>query len=209
MENYTARLISAAEIHYIKEIFDINNTAQRREMSEEQITKFLLQAQKGLEMGNAICSTIFDSNSKPIAMYIAWKMPRIAGWQMGLSKMVEKHSHYSKSAEILALGVDLIIEAMEAEGFYKFWLNSSEKHLNIRNKLMFKKSKLFPRYKWFDENIIPAGQDSSVEIFNFFRNKIAWTDVIVRMYILDQPYRIEHLKKHNSRDYTGTVQKLV
>ena len=207
MENYTARFITAEEIHYIKEIFEVNGTAQRQEMSKEQINRFLLQAQKGLEMGKAICSTVFDSNSKPIAMYVAWKMPMNAGWQMGLSKMVEKHAHYSKSAEILALGFDLIIEAMEAAGFYKFWLNSSEQHLNIRNKIMFKKSKLFARYKWFDENLIPADQDSSVEMFNFFRNKINWTDVIVRMYVLDQPYRIEHLKKHNSKDYVGTVQR--
>ena len=207
MENYTARFITAEEIHYIKEIFKVDNTAQRQEMSPEQINRFLLQTQKGLEMGKAICSTTFDGGGKPIGMYVAWKMPMNAGWQMGLTKMVEKHAHYSTSADVLVLGLDLILEAMEAEGFYKFWINSSEKHLNIRNNLMFKKSKLFARYKWFDENIIPAGQDSSVEMFNFFRSKVNWTDIVVRMYVLDQPYRIEHLKKHNSKDYIGVEQR--
>ena len=95
--------------------------------------------------------------------------------------------------------------AMYTEGYYKFWMGAPEVHHNIRNRVMIKHSKLAHRYQWFDEYIIPKGQKTDIKIYEFNRRICNWSDILVRMFVLKQEYRVELLRKLNSKDYHGTL----
>ncbi len=71
---------------------------------------------------------------------------------------------------------------------------------------MCRHSKYLSKYKWFDETVIPAGGKSGVSAFDAVRGTIDWTDVVVRMFVLDQQHRVEILQQRKDlKDYKGTI----
>jgi len=96
-------------------------------------------------------------------------------------------------------------QTLEAEGYYKFWMGAPEQHHNIRNAVMVKQSNLLHRYDWVDELVIPKGERCDVEIFEQNRRTCNWTDILVRMFVLKQEYRIEHMRKQGHINYTGAL----
>ena len=105
----------------------------------------------------------------------------------------------------MADALDLLLEKMESKGYYKFWMASPESHHNIRNKIMRKHSKYLARYKWFDEVVIPRGQQSGISSFDSVRRPIDWTDIVVRLFVLDQEHRVNILRTKGFEDYKGTI----
>lgn len=198
------RLITADEIDHLKTIFRLNPKAMRVVMTEEFQDKYLNRIREKITEGDAHVAVTFE-NGEPIVTYIGFVLVNIAGWHAGLSKITYKYNHYNKSAPIMADALDLLLEKMESLGYYKFWVTAPERHHNIRDKILCKHSKYLSRYKWFDETVIPAGEKSGVFSFDAFRRPVDWTDVVVRMYILDQQYRVEKLRVKGCKEYKGTV----
>lgn len=198
------RFITPDEIDYVKTIFRLNPNAVGIVQTEEMQNNYLSRVLEGMKLGTTHASVTFE-DGEPIVVYIGIEFPSIAGWHVGLTKITEKYNHYNKSAPIMADALDLLLEKMESKGYYKFWMTSPESHHNIRNKIMKKHSKYLDRYKWFDETVIPQGGKSGFGAFDSVRRVVDWTDVVVRMFVLDQQYRVEKLQAKGYKDYKGTI----
>lgn len=200
----TTRFITADEIEHVRTIFRLNPNAVGMVMSEESQDRYLAKVAEGIKLDTAHAAVTFE-DGEPIVVYIGIEFPNIAGWHVGLTKITEKYNHYNKSAPIMAEALDLLLEKMESRGYFKFWMTAPESHHNIRNRVMCRHSKYLSKYKWFDETVIPTGGKSGVLAFDSVRGVIDWTDVVVRLFILDQPHRVEKLRQRGYKDYEGTI----
>jgi hypothetical protein len=138
-------------------------------------------------------------------MYVGVIMPRIGGWYIVLTKVLESTNHFSKTAPMMVPALELLIFKMESMGYFKFWMSAPEKHHNIRNKIIKKHSVAANRYVWFDEVIAPKGQLTGIAAFDIYRGICDWSDVVVRMFVLKQQHRVEILRTQLHPDYKGTV----
>lgn len=198
------RFISADEIDFIKKIFKLNPNAVGMVQTEEMQERYLSKVAEGIRAGLTHAAVTFE-DGEPIVVYIGIEFPKISGWHVGLTKITEKYNHYNKSAPIMADALDLLLEKMHSKGYYKFWMTAPESHHNIRNKIMRKHSKYLSQYLWFDEVVIPANGVSGISAFDSVRGIVDWTDVVVRMFVLDQKHRVEFLRTKGYTDYKGTI----
>lgn len=201
----TAKFITIDELHYIKMLFSKDSRSVGVELSEQKIDEMIERLKIRLQAGTAYIAMSFDEDENPLCMYVGTTLPRIGGWFIGLTKVLESTNHFNKTAPIIAQALELLILKMESMGYFKFWMVAPEKHHNIRNKIIKKHSAAANRYVWYDEAIAPKGQLTGIDAFDVYRNICHWSDVLVRMFVLKQEHRIEILKQQNHADYKGTV----
>jgi hypothetical protein len=201
----TARFITADELHHIKTLFSKDNRSVRVEISDDQLDKKIDVLRDRMQKGIAHISMVFDEDENPLCMYVGFELPRIGGWYIGLTKVLESTNHFSNTAPMMVPALELLISTMESKGYFKFWMTAPEKHHNIRNKVIKKHSVAANRYIWFDEVVAPKGEASGVEAFDIFRDICNWSDVVVRMFVLKQQHRVEILRSQQHPDYKGTV----
>ena len=201
----TVRFINSDEIRHIYTMFSIDKSLVGETLTSQEINTIAQGYREAMDLGYMKITMVFDENESPVAMYTARLLPMATGWWVGATKIKEPTNHFNKTAKIMAPGLDLMLENLEAEGYYKFWMGAPEVHHNIRNRVMIKHSKLAHRYQWFDEYLIPKGQKTDIKIYEFNRRICNWSDILVRMFVLKQEYRVELLRKLNSKDYHGTL----
>jgi hypothetical protein len=201
----TTRFITENDAHHIKTLYSINTEQVGNVLTTEEVDILIQKLVGYLSRGGVLISMVFDENENPVAMYCGFPFPTINGWFVGLTKNISPESHFNKSAKYMAPGLDLMIEEMEKRGYYKFWMTAPEKHHNIRNMIMKKHSNLLKRYTWFDELVIPKGLRSDVQAWEIYRKLCMWSDVTVRMFVLDQTHRVEILRSQGHQDYKGTI----
>jgi len=202
----TTRFIEPYEVRdLVIEMFSIDNTLVRQPISEDQLEMMISHWVQAMVEGVFKISMVFDDNNSPIAMYTGRLIPLNGGWCVGATKIKQPRVNYYVSARIMAPALELMLSFMEEHGYYRFWMTAPEMHHNIRNKVIRKVSPMMNRYDWVDEAIIPKNETSTTELFNVHRRICDWSDVVVRMFYLKQEYRIELLKKKNSKDYNGTL----
>lgn len=208
MSDYQARLVQVNEVeNCFNVLFSEDDKIFRVSKDESKISAMINMVKKYLAENIAVMTAVFDGDT-PVAMYIGYKFPTLKGWIVGLTKVAGKYNHFNKSAPVMAPALDLLISEMEKEGYYKWWMIAPEQHHNIRNVIMKKHSKLLPNYQWFDEEVIPRGEDSPTKIFNAFRGPgtaIDWTDLTVRLFVLNQANRVEYLRQGRTNDYKGSI----
>ncbi len=153
----------------------------------------------------SVCAVLNDAGNI-IATYAVIEHPEFAAWRVAGTKVLESTNHYTKTARILAPGIDAVIEKMESKGYYKWWMIAPEQHHNIRNKIMRKYSKLLGRYDWYDDLVIPANSaETGVKSFDNYREIIDWSDTVARLFVLRQEHRVEIFRNKNFKDYKGTM----
>lgn len=207
MSNLTAVLVKPEEVETcINELFGEDNKVFRVTKDSQDQVNIVKMIRKAMNEDVSVMTAIVDDNNKFVAMYVGYKFPTLKGWIVGLTKVAGQHNHFKKSAEIMAPALDLLINEMEKDGYYKFWMTSPEQHHNIRNTIMKKYSRTLSRYQWFDEEVIKKGTHSPTRIFNAWGSTaIDWTDMVVRLFVLDQNERVNHLRKENHENYQGTL----
>jgi hypothetical protein len=202
---HTTRFITADEVHLIKTLFSKDKRSVRVELTDEQLDKKIAILKERIQKGITHISMVFDENDSPLCMYVGFELPRIGGWYIGLTKVLESTNHFSKTAPMMVPALELMISKMESKGYFKFWMTAPESLHNIRNKIIKKHSPMANRYFWVDESVAPRGQLTNIEAFDIFRDVCEWSDVVVRMFVLKQEHRVEILKGQNYTDYRGTV----
>lgn len=207
MQN-TARFITPQELDYIRILFSKDKRSVGVELSDEKIEEKIKLLKDRMEKGIAHITMCFDESNNPVCMYVGFELPRISGWYIGLTKVIESTNHFSKTAQIMAPALELLIKKMESKGYFKFWMTAPEKHHNIRNKIIRKHSDTADRYIWFDETVIESGHPANIAAFDAFRDVCHWSDVVVRMFVLKQEHRIDILKQKNLPDYKGTLNNI-
>jgi hypothetical protein len=197
---YTARFITPEEVDsVIQDLFSIDKTITRQVKSEEELA-FLRNHWKNLMSNNEMMiSVVFDEEQQPAAMYTARLVPKVSGWWVGATKIKKPNTSFYTTAKIMVPGLELLLNTLEAMGYYKFWMVAPEEHHNIRNRIMKKYSPALNRYEWFDELIIPAGGKSDVALFEMHRVIVDWTDTLVRMFVLKQEYREVLVKERHKK----------
>jgi hypothetical protein len=202
----TVRFIEAHEVRdLVLEMFSIDKTLIREPVTDDQLEWMISHWVRHLVEGVFKISIVFDEKDSPIAMYTGRLIPKNGGWCVGATKIKQPRANYYLSARLMAPALELMLTFMEENGYYKFWMTAPETHHNIRNKVIRQVSPMADRYDWVDEAIIPQNETSTIELFNLHRRPCTWSDVVVRMFYLKQEYRIELLKKKNSKDYNGTL----
>ena len=177
----------------------------REPVTEEYLEKMISSWKEVMASGEFKISMVFDENNSPIGMYTGRILPRLGGWLVGATKIKQPQANYYKSAKIIMPALELMLAYMEEHGYYKFWMTAPEKHHNIRNKVIRKVCPVMERYGWVDEAIIPQNETSPMGLFNVHRRICTWSDAVVRLFYLKQEYRVELLRKLNSKDYRGTL----
>lgn len=204
--NNTVRFITPSEVDkLVREMFSIDKTLIREPVTDDQLEYLISHWIQFMVEGTFKISMVFDENNSPIAMYTGRLIPKNGGWCVGATKIKQPRANYYVSARIMAPALELMLTFMEENGYYKFWMTAPEMHHNIRNKAIRKVCPMMNRYGWVDEAIIPQNEISTIELFNVHRRVCTWSDAVVRLFYLKQEYRIEFLKKKNSKDYNGTL----
>ena len=204
--NNTVRFIEPNEVNeLVREMFSIDKTLIREPVSDEMLAYMIKYWTQFMQEGIFKISMVFDENHSPIAMYTGRAMPINGGWCVGATKIKNPQVNYYVSARTMAPALELMLSDMEGMGYYKFWMTAPEMHHNIRNKVIRKICPMMKRYGWVDEAIIPQGEKSEVGLYEVHRRVCTWSDVVVRQFYLKQEYRVELLRKLNSKDYRGTL----
>ena len=202
---YTTRFLTPKEVKLINTLFSVHSKLVGEELTPNELDSMIRYYRSLIEVDLMKISMVFDENDSPVAMYTARLFPKIKGWWVAATKIKVPTNHFSTTSKIMAPGLDLMLETLEAEGYYKFWMGAPEQHHNIRNAVMVKQSNLLHRYDWVDELVIPKGQRCDIEIFEQNRRTCNWTDILIRMFVLKQEYRIEHMRKQGHINYTGAL----
>ena len=202
----TTRFITENDAHHIKTLYTINTKQVGHILTPIEVDVLVKTLAGFLRTGEAVITMVFDENDSPLAMYCGFPYPTIEGWFIGLTKNISPETHFNKSAKYMASGLDLMIEEMERRGYYKFWMTAPEKHHNIRNTVMKRHSKFLGRYMWFDERVIPKGTRTETRAWEVYRKLCLWSDIVVRMFVLEQNHRVDILRSQGHPDYKGTVQ---
>lgn len=202
----TTRFITPDEIDYLRVTYAVGRTALGMVITEDVQEKFLSNTKQKMIEGLMHVAVVFDDDIKPIASYQAYEVPQLLAWRWNGLSSIAKHSHYNKTAPIIAPALDMIVNLMESKGYYKFWSLNKESAHNIRYKIMCKHSTLLSRYNCYDELIIPKGKTSGIPLFDASRPAAPDCDLLVRLFVLDQKHRVEHLRKHGYPDYKGTLE---
>lgn len=205
----TIRFIKADELYHIRTLFSIDRRSVGVELSEADVDAMIQRLTLRMAEGTVHIPIVFDDAGTPLGMYVGFEVPKIGGWWVGLTKVLEPANHFNQNAPVIAPALNSLISLMEEKGYYKFWMAAPEKHHNIRNRIMRRHSNMLDRYDWFDEDVIPRGQLSNVEAFNMHRAMCNWSDITVRMFVLRQQHRIEIFKQQGHQDYNGTLIKPV
>lgn len=201
----TIRFIDHTEIHYVYDMFSIDRSMVGVDLTPDDLDKMVNTFQNHMKEGTFKIVMMFNDEGVPEVMYTGLILHRVQGWWVSATKIRQPTNHFAKSARIMAPSLDLMIRFMEESGYYKFWMGAPENHHNIRNTVMKKYSTMLPRYQWFDEMVIPRGEKANVAAFDYVRRICDWSDIVVRLFVLDQKYRVEHLQKQNHQDYKGTI----
>ena len=188
------RFISSNELHLVYELFSVDNNLVRQEMTVQDLDSMLSIWKENLDAGLLKIAMLFNDN-EPVLMYTGLIVPEVSGWLVGATKVKQPTSNFYKTAKIAAPVLDFLFDYMESLHLFKVWMMGPETHHNIRNQIMTKYSTRLPRYHWYDEEVIPIGCKSKTPLFDRHRVVCNWSDILVRMFVLDQISRKEWLSK--------------
>lgn len=185
-------------------MFQINPTIEKKVLDSDKIERFIDHLRIGMEKNETHVTMAFEDGT-PTVMYVGYEYPKIGAWYIGLTKTTETAMHFKTSAKVMAPAFDLLAQVMENKGYFKVWMTATERNHNIRNMIMRKCSTALPRYDWYDEIVVPAGEWSGSEFYD--RNRLSLnteSSVVVRLFVLQQEYRNFYLKKKYS-SYIGST----
>jgi hypothetical protein len=201
----TVRFITADEVDFIRHLYSIDRRSVGIEFTDEKIDRIVNGTRNLINQDICAVPMVFDPSGEPIGMYLGYDIPRVGGWFVGLTKVLHSSNHFNITAPMLAPALNMLIERMENKGYYKWWMGAPESWHNIRNKIMRRHSYMLDRYDWVDEDVIPRGQTSPVDLYNAYSSPCDWSDITIRMFSLRQEHRVAHLKQRTTQDYRGTV----
>lgn len=202
----TVRFITADEVENIRFLYSIDRRSVGIEFSDDKIDR-IVKGTKTL-ITNNLCYVpmVFNEEGIPIGMYIGYTMRPAGAWYVGLTKVLQPTNHFNTTAPMLAPALDMLLEKMESQKLFKFWMGAPESWHNIRNKIMRRHSPMLDRYDWYDEFVIPKGEMSGIKAYDQYSSPCNWTDIVIRMFVLKQEHRINLLKQTPGiQDYRGTV----
>lgn len=200
------RFITSQELDYVRYIFDRNPWLVGEKLSPEEIDNLINSWAPLIDQDTLKVNVLFDENSVPLAMYTGNISRELKYWAVGYTKIAERTNHFGKSAKIMAPALDHMLEWTESQGLFRFHMIAPEKHHNIRNRIMIKHSQHLQKYIWFDEAVIPRGQLTSLEKrYGSIRRPVAWSDVVLRSFMLKQEFRAEYFSKLGFQDYVGSI----
>lgn len=200
---YTVRFLAADEVHLIGSLFESDSSFLKKELSQDEIDSRIKYIKDAVSVGSAKVSMTFDEDNKPYGVHVGYEVPRVNGWLFGLTKVRTNSNHYYNTAKAMAPSINLLTSYMENKGYYKFWSHSSEKRHEQRTKIMCKFSDQLRRYEYYDEIVIPRGEICSVALFESFRAPVDWSDILIRMFVLKQEYRLQLINQKQYFDYVG------
>ena len=201
----TVRFITPSEIEFIRHLYSIDRRSVGVEFDDAKINRIVKGTQELLTKDLCAVPMVFNEEGIPIGMYIGYDLPRLGGWMVGLTKVLQASNHYNITAPMLAPALNMLIERMESKGYYKWWMGAPESWHNIRNKIMCRHSYMLDRYDWFDETVIPRGEKSPVELYNAYSSPCNWSDIVMRLFVLRQQHRVDLLRQQSHTDYKGTI----
>jgi hypothetical protein len=201
----TVRFITSNEVDCIRHLYSIDRRSVGVEFDDAKIGRIVDGTRELLTKDLCAVPMVFDETGTPIGMYLGYDSPRLGGWIVGLTKVLQASNHYNITAPMLAPALNMLIERMESKGYYKWWMGAPESWHNIRNKIMRRHSDMLDRYDWVDETVIPKGEKSPVELYNAYSSPCNWSDITIRMFVLRQQHRVEILRQQAHADYKGTV----
>lgn len=187
----TARFIGSHERDAVMAMFDHDLRLVDEPISPEELPEWIDNLLAGVEEGYRKVAMVFDEDQEPVAMTVGTGYAGIAGWFKGISKIRKPNNHYAITARIMAPAEDLIYEYMEDQGYYKYWSATFEgKYHTLRNNILAKYSRYISRYDGFDEISVPPGCRTPHRLFDLNRRVHPWSDILIRMYVLRQEYRV-------------------
>ena len=201
----TVRFIQSDEVDFIRHLYSIDRRSVGIEFDDDKIDRIVNRTRELLKEDLCAVSMVFDESNTPIGMYLGYDIPKVGGWMVGLTKVLQVNNHYNITDPMLAPALNMLIGRMESKGYYKWWMNAPESWHNIRNKIMRRHSYMLDRYDWVDETVIPKGEKSPVALYSAYHSPCNWSDVTIRMFVLRQQYRVDILKQQNHTDYKGTI----
>ncbi len=203
---YTTRFITPEEIDYLRVTYAVGRKSLGIPISEEIHENIINNVKQRMLDGITHVVVVFDENNNPVVSCHAFEIPQLLAWRWNGLSSVLGHHHYNKTAAIVAPAQDLMMSFMESKGYYKFWSANRESAHNIRHKIMCKHSTLLSRYNYYDELIIPKGQLSGIPLYDAGLTSAHQDDLLVRMFVLDQKYRVEKFRQLGTEGYRGTLQ---
>jgi hypothetical protein len=201
----TVRFITSDEVDLIRHLYSIDRRSVGVEFTDEKINNIVKGTRDLIDKNLCCVPMVFNEENIPIGMYLGYKVPRVAGWVVGLTKVLNSTNHFNITAPMLAPALDMLLERMESDGYYKWWMGAPESWHNIRNKIMRRHSPMLDRYTWYDEMVIPRGEWAGVQLYDWYTSKCEWSDITVRMFSLKQKHRVEILRTQPRQDYKGTI----
>ena len=197
------KLITLDEMHLVESIVNQNpnwpvaGIPAGKAMSPAGITKLLDLYSAKLEAGDIKISVAISDTGEPEALYTGVILPHIGAWIIHGPRIAKPSVVYSTSAKKYAPTLDLILEYMQQRMYFKFWnIDVDGRHLR-RKMIMDNYSKFSSWYVTYDEMHVPGNFTTGISIYdNIGKGQIDQSDRMIRMYILQQEYRIPYIEEY-------------
>ena len=189
------RLITVEDLHHVRYMFNIDPKIEKKVFDSDQIERLIGHFRAGMENNSTYITMSFEDNV-PVVMYVGYEYQRTGAWYIGLTKTTKTSMHFKTSAKVMSPAFDLLAEVMENKGYFKVWMTATERNHNIRNMVMRTVSTALPRYDWYDEIVVPAGEWSGSSSYDANRLSVNnESSMVVRLFVLQQEYRKAYLSK--------------
>lgn len=194
MNNNTVRFVNEYEMDLIKYLFSVDRKMVGVILDDQELEVRICKIRDSVSKNEMKIAMVFDETGNPYCMTTGFYMKKIGGWYTGVTKVYKSSSHFNLTARYMKMSLDLVVDHMESQGLYKFWMAAPEWQHNLRNKVMIKHSTKLGNYLWFDEEIIPQNQLSEFSGYDTFRYVCDWSDVTIRLFVLKQELRNQLIK---------------
>lgn len=195
----TIRFIDSSELDIVRDLFSIDNRLIGEPVDGEFFERMLTNWKHQLDTGLFKVNVLFSDDGEPLAMYSGKMFPKVRGWWVGATKVKHTANHFNQSARIMSPALTYMLNYMESQGYYKFWMGAPVQHHNIRNQVMKKFCPRLCDYEWFDEYIIPQNERCEIDIWEQNRRTCSWSDITIRMFVLKQDCRVPLVQAERER----------
>lgn len=195
MNEITVRFINENEIDLVRYLFSFDRKMVGVVLDDRELEIRLDRMQTRVANNEMKIAMVFDETGNPYCMTTGFYMKKIGGWYTGATKVYKSSTHFNQTAKYMKMSLNLVLDHMESEGLYKFWMAAPGWQHNLRNKIMTRHSEKLCNYEWFDEEFIPQNQWSEFNGYDAFRYLCDWSDITIRLFVLKQEFREKLVKE--------------
>jgi hypothetical protein len=196
---YEYRLLQKNDLHLVEYVYKQNRKRPDHTFFTDSEIKNLLDQYEYLYDNDSLkISGAFEDNLI-LGIFTGKLSYKLYGWFLHGARVVRTQKHYNITAKIFAPALDMLLEETEKKLMFKMWTVDVNHSVALRRQIMLKYSSKLKNYDWYTELYLPDHIDMiGCELYDSIVKTVRG-EKIIRLYILQEPFRQELTQKNYDR----------